>query len=264
MNLYTILITLLILCVLVVVHEFGHFIVAKKTGIFVEEFAIGMGPKLFGHQGKETLFSIRAFPVGGFCKMRGEEPEFDDDGNLIPRDPSVPIDPRSFEAKSRGKKLLVLVAGSAMNIIFAMLCLVVIALFSGHPNIFDAIRVALLNTWRFSGLIFQSFGMLFTGQVGLDQLAGPIGMVSMVNTFLESGVVMLFAFTAMLSVNLAIINLFPLPALDGGRIFIILIEIVSRRKLKPELEMKINYFGFMALIALAILIAFNDVMRLAS
>lgn len=264
MNLYTILITLLILCILVVVHEFGHFIVAKKTGIFVEEFAIGMGPKIFGHQGKETLFTIRAFPVGGFCKMRGEEPEFDDDGNLIPRDPSVPIDPRSFEAKSRGKKLLVLVAGSAMNLIFAMLCLVVIALFSGHSNIFDAVRVALLNTWRFSGLIFQSFGMLFTGQVGLDQLAGPIGMVSMVNTFLESGVVMLLAFTAMLSVNLAIINLFPLPALDGGRIFIILIEIVARRKLKPELEMKINYFGFMALIALAILIAFNDVMRLAS
>lgn len=86
----------------------------------------------------------------------------------------------------------------------------------------------------------------------------------MVDTFLQSGLIILLAFTAMLSVNLGIINLFPLPALDGGRIFILLIEMVVRRKLSPELEMKINYFGFIALIALAILIAVNDVMRLAA
>jgi len=264
LNLYTILITLLILCVLVIVHEFGHYIVAKKTGIFVEEFAIGMGPKLFARQGKETLFTIRAFPVGGFCKMRGEEPAFDEEGNLIPKDPTIPVDPRSYEAKSRGQKLLVLVAGSAMNIIFAVVCLIVVAFFTGHTNVFDAIGTAFLNTWRFSGLIFQSFGMLFTGQVGLDQLAGPIGMVSMVDTFLESGLIILLAFTAMLSVNLGIINLFPLPALDGGRIFIILIEMVVRRKLSAEWELKINYFGFIALIALAVLIAVNDIVRLAA
>ena len=124
--------------------------VAKKTGIFVEEFAIGMGPKLYGRQGKETLFTIRAFPVGGFCKMRGEEPEFDAEGNLIPRDPNTPIDPRSYEAKSRGQKLLVLVAGSAMNIIFAVVCLIVVALFTGHTNVFDAIGTAFVNTWRFA------------------------------------------------------------------------------------------------------------------
>lgn len=264
MNLYTILITLLILCVLVIVHELGHLMVAKKTGIFVEEFAIGMGPKLFGHQGKETLFSIRAFPIGGFCKMRGEEPELDEEGNIIAKDLSIPPDPRSYEAKSQGQKLFVLVAGSAMNIIFAIVCLFVVALFTGHTNVFDAIRMAFLNTWRFSGLIFQSFGMLFTGQVGLDQVAGPIGMVSMVGTFMNSGFIMLLAFTAMLSVNLGIINLFPLPALDGGRIFIIFIELITRRKFSPEVENKINYFGFMALIALALLIAFNDIMRLAS
>ena len=194
LNLVTILITLLILCVLVIVHELGHFMVAKKTGIFVEEFAIGMGPKLFGHQGKETLFTIRAFPVGGFCKMRGEEPEFDEENHLIPKDPGIPIDPRSYDAKSRGQKLLVLVAGSAMNIIFAIFCLIIVAFFTGHTNIFEAIGTAFLNTWRFSGLIFQSFGMLFTGQVGLDQLAGPIGMVSMVDTFMHSGLIILLAF----------------------------------------------------------------------
>jgi regulator of sigma E protease len=255
---------LLILCVLVIVHELGHFVVAKKTGIFVEEFAIGMGPKLFGRQGKETLFTIRAFPIGGFCKMRGEEPEMDEDGNIIPKNPEIPLDPRSYEAKSRGEKLLVLVAGSVMNIVFAIACLIVVAFLTGHNNGFDAIGVALINAVRMSGLVFQSFGMLLTGEIGLDQLAGPIGMVSMVGTFLESGFVILLAFTALISINLGIINLFPLPALDGGRIFMILIELITRRKLQPELENKINYFGFIALIALALLIAYNDIMRLAA
>ncbi|MGV8906826.1 MAG: M50 family metallopeptidase [Acetobacterium sp.] len=264
MNIYTIIITLLILCVLVVVHELGHFLAAKKTGVFVEEFAIGMGPKLYGRQGKETLFTIRAFPVGGFCKMRGEEPQQDEDGKIIPRDPDYVPDERSYEAKNRGQKLLILVAGSGMNIIFAWVCLFIVSLLMGNLNFFQAMGNAFLNTWRFAGLIFQSFGMLFTGQVGLDNLAGPIGMVSMVGSFMDQGVVIVMAFTAMLSVNLGIINMFPLPALDGGRVFVVLIELISRRKFSPELENKINYFGFMALIILALIIAVNDVMRLAA
>lgn len=264
MNILTIIITLLIICVLVIVHELGHFLAAKKTGVFVEEFAIGMGPKLFGHQGKETLFTIRAIPVGGFCKMRGEEPEEDSEGKIIPKDPLALPDQRSFEAKNRAQKLFILVAGSGMNIIFAWVCLLVISLAMGQMNFFEAIGNAFLNTWRFSGLIFQSFTMLFTGQIGLNDVAGPIGMVSMVDTFMNQGFIIVLAFTAMLSINLGIINLFPLPALDGGRVFIILIEIITRRKFSPEVENKINYFGFIALIALALIIAVNDIMRLAS
>lgn len=264
MNIYTILITLLILSVLVVVHELGHFMAARKTGVFVEEFAIGMGPKLFKHQGKETLFTIRAIPIGGFCKMRGEEPKQDEDGNLIPPDPLAVPEEGSYESKTQGQKLLILVAGSAMNIIFAWVCLLIISLSLGQMNFFEAIGNAFLNTWRFAGLIFQSFAMLFTGQIGFDNLAGPIGMVSMVGSFISEGFIVLLAFTAMLSVNLGIINMFPLPALDGGRVFIIIIEIITRRKFSPEVEMKINYFGFIALIALALIIAINDIMRLAA
>ncbi len=70
-----ILLTLFILSILVVIHEWGHYIVAKKTGVYVLEFAMGMGPKLFSHQGKETLFTIRALPIGGFCRMYGETVE---------------------------------------------------------------------------------------------------------------------------------------------------------------------------------------------
>lgn len=263
MNIYTIIITMLILSVLVVVHELGHFLAAKKTGVLVEEFAIGMGPKLYGRQGKETLFTIRAFPVGGFCKMRGEEPKQDEEGKIIPRDPDDVPDERSYEAKTQWQKLLILVAGSGMNIIFAWVCLFVVSLLMGKLNFIEAIGNAFLNTWRFAGLIFQSFGMLFTGQVGLDNLAGPIGMVSMVGSFMDQGVVIVVAFTAMLSVNLGIINMFPIPALDGGRVFVVLIELISRRKFSPDLENKINYFGFIALILLALIIAVNDIMRLA-
>lgn len=264
MNLYTILITLLILCVLVVVHELGHFFAAKKTGVIVEEFAIGMGPRLFARQGKETLFTIRVFPIGGFCKMRDEEPELDEDGKFIPGDPLLTSDEGSYQSKTPGQKLLILVAGSGMNIIFAWVCLLIVSLSLGQMNFFEAIANAFLNTWRFAGLIFQSFAMLFTGQIGFNNLAGPIGMVSMVGSFLNEGIIILLAFTAMLSINLGIINLFPLPALDGGRIFTILIEIITRRKFSPEVENKINYFGFIALIALALVIAVNDIMRIAT
>ncbi|WKY47009.1 site-2 protease family protein [Eubacteriaceae bacterium ES3] len=264
MNPITILVTLIILSVLVVSHEFGHFIAARKTGVFVEEFAIGMGPKLFSRQGKETLFSIRLFPIGGFCKMRGEEPELDEDGNYLPEDPEKPVDEKSFEAKTNAQKLLILVAGSAMNIIFAWVCLLVLAILVGNTNPLDILQLAFINTARFAGIIFQSFAMLLSGQAGLNDVAGPIGMVSMVDTFINTGFVSLLAFTALISVNLGVINMMPLPALDGGRVFIILIEMITRRKFSPEVEGRINFVGFVFLMGLALVIAFNDIMRLSA
>ncbi|MGL4605873.1 MAG: M50 family metallopeptidase [Eubacteriaceae bacterium] len=263
MNILTILVTLLILSVLVVVHELGHFLTAKKTGVFVEEFAIGMGPKVYGKQGKETLFTIRAFPIGGFCKMRGEEPETDEEGNHIKKNPVQDGDPRSFESKSQPEKLLILAAGSLMNIFFAFLCLVGVGFLLGGTNILKILSFAGINTFNFGGIILDSFRMLVTGEVGLENVAGPIGMVSMVDTLMRQGVTILLTFTAMLSVNLGIINLLPLPALDGGRILVILIELITKRKFSQEIEMKINFFGFVALMALALVVAVNDIVRIA-
>lgn len=263
MNLVSILITLLILSVLVVVHELGHFLAAKKTGVFVEEFAIGMGPKIFSKQGKETLFSIRIFPIGGFCKMRGEEPELDEEGNFLPRDPDAVFDPGSFDGKTKKQKLLILVGGSGMNFIFAFLCLIIIGFLLGRYNILQVMGFAVLNIINFGGIILDSLKMLITGQVGFENLAGPIGMTTMVSTFINEGFVVILSFMAMLSVNLGIINLLPIPALDGGRILIIFIEIITRRKFSPEVEIKINLFGFMIMILLALAVAFNDIMRIA-
>lgn len=136
MTVIYIILTLLILTVLVVSHEFGHFIMAKKHGVTVLEFAIGMGPALYRRQGKETLFTIRALPIGGFCRMLGEEEEDEDaeDGQSL-RDTGnensasdavitekVPaqgeeLDPGDFRAKSKAQRFSILAAGPVMNFI---------------------------------------------------------------------------------------------------------------------------------------------------
>lgn len=253
-----IIITLLILSALVVAHEFGHFIAARKNNVLVEEFAIGMGPKLFSRQGKETLFTIRALPIGGFCRMRGENPD-EEDNDLLKE-----IDPLSFEAKSKKQKFVILVAGSAMNIVFAWVCLLILAFLVGQNNIFEAIGLAFINTARFAGIIFQSLAMIFQGQVGMDDVAGPIGMVSLVGLFMEQGIVGILSFTALISVNLGVINMLPIPALDGGHIFILLIEAITRKEISPRLQGMINMIGFILIMGLGLLIAFNDILRLSS
>ncbi len=264
MNIVTILVTLLILSALVVAHEFGHFIAARKNGVFVEEFAIGMGPKLFKRQGKETLFTLRALPIGGFCKMRGEGEQVDDEGNLLPQDPNQIPDPTSFESKTKKQKLVILAAGSAMNIVFAWVCLLLLAFIVGGNNIFEAIGLAFVNTGRFAGIIFKSLAMIFQGQVGMDDVAGPIGMVSLVDLFMAQGFRGILTFTALISVNLGVINMLPIPALDGGHIFILLIEAITRKEISPRAQGLINLIGFIAIMGLGLLIAFNDIMRLST
>lgn len=101
----SILIAILIFCMVVVIHEFGHFFAAKKNGVFVEEFAIGMGPVILKKQGQETLYTIRIFPIGGFCKMLGEEENVDDE--------------RSFSSKSVLQRMIIIVAGAFLNIVLA-------------------------------------------------------------------------------------------------------------------------------------------------
>ncbi|MEG2650013.1 MAG: site-2 protease family protein, partial [Eubacterium sp.] len=189
-----VILTLLILSILVVVHEWGHYIVAKKTGVYVIEFAIGMGPVLFSRQGKETRFSIRAFPIGGFCRLYGEN-DNDDDAETEPEPLPISVDEsRSFQNKTKGQRLAILVAGAAMNIIFAYLCLVVVFLLKGTgfgPSLLKGAQA----TISFGGTIFQSLGMLITGQLGLNDFAGPIGMVGMVSSFYQYGFAALLTFT---------------------------------------------------------------------
>jgi len=257
MNPLSIILTLLILSILVVVHEFGHFIAARKIGVAVEEFSIGMGPALYKRQGKETLFAIRILLIGGYCKLRGEAEENDaETGGFDPNDQT------NFLNKSKKERLLILVAGVMMNFIFGYLCLL-IALFM-HGEGLKAFGEAFILSGNFGFAILDSLRMMITGEVGIDQVAGPIGMVTMVNDFVQQGIMTMLSFTALISINLGILNLLPLPALDGGQILIIIIEKIIKRDIPREKTGLINFIGFALLMIFAIIVAFHDILRLAA
>lgn len=254
-----ILITLVILTVLVVAHEFGHYLAAKKAGVYVIEFAVGMGPKLFEHRGAETRFTVRAFPIGGFCRMYGEL-EDEDDEDVVEEDLSDIPQERSFLNLPKGKKLLVLLAGVAMNFLFGYLLIFSVYLAHGR-----GLLVAFTQSARtfgiFAGAIYASLAMLFTGKLGINDFAGPVGMVGMVGTYAAHGFGALIFFTALISVNLGIFNLLPLPALDGGQAVITFIEWITGKNIDPKKVGWINGIGFAALMVFAMVVAVNDVFR---
>lgn len=351
----SIVVAVVLLSILVIVHEFGHFIVAKKAGILVEEFSVGMGPKLISRQFGETLYSIRLFPLGGFCRMLGE-----DEDNY---------DERSFQAKSVWKRMAVVVAGPFMNFILTIIFVFILAATSfivqpvihslnenfpaknvgiqvgdritkidgktigvyedldlvmqqsdGSPMEIEVKRngqklsfqitpvyseengryligftPTLLNgmfakpvenyakasfittaKYSYDTLVFylrhmaEGFGKLFTLQVSKEEIAGPIGIFQVVGEGYQEGlkysvmaaVQNLMNLGAILSVNLGLLNLFPVPALDGGRLLFLIIEAIRRKPINPEFEGKVNFTGFMLLMLFMLFIAFNDVSKI--
>lgn len=323
---------ILIFCLLIFVHEFGHFISAKSVGIRVNEFALGMGPQILHFRKGETEYSLRLFPIGGYCKMEGEDEESKD--------------PRGFNNKSFPAKALVVIAGSAMNLILAIVILSAVLYSVGTPSntvdqlteglpagkagilpgdtiiqiedtrikewndILDAIggtaddtlAVTVERDGQFitfdigvvlsedgrrvigiapayvknpgKALIYGTqstvdmgfkmvdvIGQLITGKASADNLTGPVGIVYMVGETAEMGGIYLAQLTALISLNLAIVNMLPFPALDGGRLLFMIIRIFTGRKISDETEGKIHFVGLMLLFGLMIYITFQDVGR---
>ena len=341
---------ILIFSFLIFVHELGHFMAAKASGVQVNEFAMFMGPALVKWQRGETQYSIRCIPLGGFCAMEGENTDTDN--------------PRSFQKAAWWKRLIILLAGAAMNFIsgFLIFALVlspsqgfvqpVIAeaeagntivyeeglhigdrilkidgnrvfissdtnlLFGLHPgdshdlvverdgkkihlNDFPmqlhefanadgsvsmryGIRFAyqektlgslLSYTWNTCLSVVQSvklsLQMLLGGQAGLNDVAGPVGIVQMMNTTAQASATVLDAvlnllyFGAFISVNLAVMNLLPIPALDGGRAVALLltvaIESVTRKKINPKYEGYIHAAGMVLLLGFMAVVMFKDI-----
>ena len=349
-------IAILLFGFLIAIHEFGHFITAKLSGVHVNEFAIGMGPVLWQKQGKkETVYSLRAFPIGGFCALEGE----DEDS----------ADPHAFGNQNFLKKLIILVAGSAMNFLTGLVLILLLLsqnwgfyvpvigdLYEGFPlegeqglmvgdrvqsingnHIFTysemvtflqraegepmdlvvkrdgetvrleklplarqeyvidgetqykfgivpavqeatpivVLRESLYSTIEFARLVWLSLGDLIGGQAGLEDLSGPIGIVETVTEVgqqaadtggIAAGLRTVTYFLAFIAVNLAVMNLLPIPALDGGRILFLVVGLIykmfTKRELNPKYEGFINTAGFIALLALMAIVAFNDIARL--
>lgn len=335
---------IIILIILVVAHEFAHFITAKSRGVKVNEFGIGFPPRLWGIQRGETLYSINALPLGGFVKLSGEE------------DPKAE---RSLASKGYGTRLLVLASGSLMNLILPIL-IAAIAFMVPHNNYYPTMTIdqvqadspaqkagllsgdtilaingvtlteytQLQQTIRanpgkeISLLIKKTDGTEATltlvpkldattgyGIIGIlptetavreslpvwkafprgasycwstlvaykdaivtwinrttsPQVSGIVGMTQVTGEVAKAGITPLLLWMAFISINLGIMNLLPLPALDGGRIFFVFLEMVrGGRRISPKTEGLIHGIGFLLLIGLMLLVTFSDISKLVT
>lgn len=328
---------IVIFLLVILFHEFGHFVVAKRLGIRVNEFSIGMGPTVLNKQAGETKYSLRLFPIGGFVSMEGEDAASDD--------------PRSFSKSPVWKRFLIIVAGALMNFVLALLVLVivfgvrgmevpVIGAFPESSPLEEAgflpgdriVRIGdrSIDSWqgildevealpvetpveifaeregetvkhmvtpyrdaesgrvliglipateKNAGYAFQNafrtflvmmtamidfFASLFRGAVGLDDVSGPVGIIGAIGQASAGGIFPVLLLLAFISVNVGFVNLLPIPALDGGKIFFLLIEAVRGRPIPEEKESMVHLIGFALLMLLILIVTFKDVLRLGN
>lgn len=350
----TIIIFIVVLLVTVIAHEWGHFYVARKSGMAVEEFGFGIPPRLFSWKRGQTVYSINMLPIGGFVKIAGENGVEEGGKSAIPLE-------QQFESKPWYKKSLVLIAGVCMNIVLAFV-LFTAAYTIGMPtttpggvptvvsvsadglvdaagiNVGDTVESIAINGNTVSELatltlhealiasegpvtivyrqndelktavidlpkeaserqigvaiepiatvrlpfttamyaamlqiksivagIFQTLGMLIAGLFGAgttEGLMGPVGLAREVGGAALIGFTYLLAFTAAISVNLAVLNILPFPALDGGRLVVVLLEAVTRRRFSPAVIGIIHTLGFVLLLILMLVLTVGDIRRL--
>lgn len=263
-----ILIFIAVIVALIVVHEFGHFIAAKWSGMRVDEFGLGYPPRalVIGKIG-ETEYTLNWLPFGGFVKIYGE-----DQSTKVSEDVGAG---RAFSQKSRPIQALVLIAGVAMNLLFAWIIfsgLLMVPHWVGNDEISNGLRLipalakgaeitAHATTAIAIGLGHFFYGV-FTLSADLSQVAGPVGIAGVVGSASLQGWSSLLSLTAIISINLALINLIPVPALDGGRLLFVIIESVIRRPIKPSIAHALNGIGFAFLILLMLVVTANDIFRL--
>ena len=264
----SIIIFLIILSLLVIVHELGHFLVARRFGIKVEEFGIGLPPKalkIFTWKG--TPFTLNWLPFGGFVKIFGENAD------------TQVSDSESFQSKNRWIQASVLVAGVFGNFIFAWF-LFAIGLMIGMPGeilglsgegivqlfpheaIWQGLKVTAELTLLTGQALIQFIVEAVSGSADFSSVSGPVGIVGLIGEASALGFVYLMVFTAIISINLAIINLLPFPALDGGRLLFVGIEAIIRRPVPPRLFQIVNAIGFIILLGLMALVTGNDILKL--
>jgi len=234
---------------IVVVHEFGHFVTARKAGIRVYEFSIGFpfSPRLFTlFRHKETAFTVRLLPIGGFVS-------FSQDGG----EDSTEL----FDA-SNSKRALVLSAGSLFNIIFAFIVFVPVFVIGKHLNLIDAIWLSAKTVLEILSGTIMFILNIFTGHGTVEGLSGPVGIAAMAGQAASKGILSLFYFMGVLSMSLGIINLLPLPALDGGHLIMLFIESIRKKPLSPKTYQVVTLVGLSLFLVLTVAVTYKDVAKL--
>lgn len=264
----TILIFVVVLVVLIVVHEFGHFVAAKLFNMRVDEFGLGYPPRAMtlGTIG-ETRYTLNWLPFGGFVKIFGED--------SLPKVEGEAPDPRVFGNQAKWHQAVVLVAGIAMNLVLAWAIFTGILMTTHWVSDHEFVAplpfgVALVRgaevTIQVTGAVAVGlanfFYGLFTFSADLSQVTGPVGIAGAVGEAASTGWESLLTLVALISINLALINLIPIPALDGGRLLFVCIEAVIRRPIKPAIANVVNATGFAALLLLMLVVTVSDIYRL--
>ncbi|MBU5669078.1 RIP metalloprotease RseP [Peptoniphilus sp. MSJ-1] len=331
----TLISSLMVFLLVVMIHEFGHFSMAKLSGIQVNEFSIGMGPKILQKETDETKYSLRALPIGGYVAMEGEEEHSEN--------------PRSFNNASILKRMAVVLAGASMNFILGFLAFTLIFSIIGYPSnfvneviagspaeiagirsgdiiletsnqkvkdlhdlnqiiqnaknnsielkikrddeiinlkltpefskennryligintelkhsIFKSIQYGFTRTIDMIKVILQSLKMMFSGSFKMEYLSGPVGVVQVIGQESSKGFLNFLQILGLISINLGVFNLLPIPALDGGKFFFLLIEAIIGRPIDERIEQRITLIGISLLISLMIYVTiFNDIGRL--
>ena len=342
-----IIVALLVFSLIIIIHELGHFLLAKKNGITVIEFSLGMGPRLLSFQREGgTRYSLKLLPLGGSCLMMGEDGEEEGEG--------------SFGTKSVWAKIAVIAAGPLFNFLLAFVLAifiignigydvpVILSVTEGSPaqeaglqagdrilkmnnkrirlyrqlsdyglyhpgetvtfqyeregqvyettitpamteegykfgiggsvnyrektNPIETLGYSAYEVYYWIDTTIQSLRLLVTGNVGLDDVSGPVGVVSVIgDTYEESQSdgafyvwLNMMNIAILLSANLGVVNLLPIPALDGGRLVFLFLEAIRRKRISPELEARIHFTGLMLLMLLMLVVMFNDVGKIFS
>ena len=236
----TIIKILFLLGFLIILHEFAHYAVARLCKVKVNEFSVGFGKKILQRKVDDTVYSLRLIPLGGYVNLKGL-----DERNS---------DPDSYTSVSIWKRMLIILAGSIANILFGIVTYFVLI------TILYGINTGLMATGNFFFSIFESLKMLFTGEVGLEQFTGPIGISSIIS---ETKALTEFIYLlALVSLSLGVTNLLPIPPLDGFKFFLLLIEKIRRKPFSEKFEVNMQFLGFVLLLGLSIYVAYNDVLRI--
>lgn len=243
---------------LITIHEGGHFLVSKALGVRVNEFSVGMGPLIAQKEKNGTMYSFRALPIGGYCALEGE---FADDATEEEIENFVDEDPRAFVNQPLWKQALVLVAGSAVNFIFGFILIYIVYLVLTEGRL-SVISAAWRECMEMSGSIFTFLGGLFNGSCSVQDVSGVVGIISIVAETASYGLINVFYLIALLSVNLSVMNMLPIPGLDGGRLFVLIVKTLSGGRLSGKAENIINGIGMVFLLLLIFLVAIKDVVVL--
>ncbi len=249
------LIFLAVISILVFVHELGHFVAARIFNVGVRSFAIGFQPTLWSRKIGQTTYKINAIPMGGYVSLLGEFGDDIEDDREFSRD-------QFMSAKPWWQKLCILSAGVVFNFIFAILVLVILSLVKFGWSGFASGWALYMNI---TGEVMMGLGQFFSGIFsgnGLGDVSGPVGIAGILGNAAHAGFGQVAFLSAILSINLGIMNLIPFPALDGGQIIVVLVERVIGRPIPSRVQGIINMTGFAALILLMVIVSISDIGKL--